>query len=117
MACVVRWSSECCGVGAAILFTISVLWYWGSKRKVMALDSQKVLLADLFRVKHPADEDDRYAAALPAPVSCPGRPLKGHSCQGPDTRLCLARDFASTPLGQMDSISILHRLCGSPCMR
>lgn len=48
--------------GAAILFTISVLWYWGSKRKVMALDSQKVLLADLFRVKHPADEDDRHAA-------------------------------------------------------
>ena len=55
----------CCAVGAGILFTISVLWYWGSKRKVMALDSQKVLLADLFRVKHPADEDDRHAAALP----------------------------------------------------
>ena len=52
-------------MGAGILFTISVLWYWGSKRKVMALDSQKVLLADLFRVKHPADEDDRHAAALP----------------------------------------------------
>ena len=44
---------------------MSVLWYWGSKRKVMALDSQKVLLADLFRVKHPADEDDGYAAASP----------------------------------------------------
>ena len=43
---------------AAILFTVSVLWYWGSKRKVHALDSQKVLLADLFRIRHPADEDD-----------------------------------------------------------
>lgn len=45
-------------VGAAILFTVSVLWYWGSKRKVHALNSQKALLADLFRIRHPADEDD-----------------------------------------------------------
>ena len=55
--------------GAGILFTISVLWYWGSKRKVLALDSQKVLLADLFRVKHPADEDARRAAAPAAPLT------------------------------------------------
>ena len=44
---------------AAILFTISVLWYWGTKRKVNALDKQKVLLADLFRIQHPADDEDR----------------------------------------------------------
>ena len=60
-----RRSHGCCAGGAGILFTISVLWYWGSKRKVMALDSQKVLLADLFRIKHPADEDDRQAAVPP----------------------------------------------------
>ena len=57
--------SQCFCVGAAILFTVSVLWYWGSKRKVMALDSQKVLLADLFRIKHPADEDDGCVAEPP----------------------------------------------------
>ena len=49
---------SCSHVCAAILFTVSVLWYWGSKRKVHALESQKVLLADLFRIRHPADEDD-----------------------------------------------------------
>jgi hypothetical protein len=35
---------------------VSLLWYWGTKRKVDALDGQKVLLADLFRLA-PPDED------------------------------------------------------------
>ena len=42
--------------GAGILFGVSILWYWGTKRKVDALESQKVLLADLFALKSPDDE-------------------------------------------------------------
>jgi hypothetical protein len=42
-----------CCCHAAILFAISVLWYWGTKRKVDALDAQKVLLADLFSLRPP----------------------------------------------------------------
>lgn len=65
----------CGGAGAAILFTVSILWYWGSKRKVSALDSQKVLLADLFRLKHPANEDDRQGLASSLLLIFPSRLL------------------------------------------
>ncbi len=41
---------------AGILFTVSVLWYWGTKRKVDALDSKKVLLGDLFKLTGLGDE-------------------------------------------------------------
>lgn len=43
--------------GPGILFGMSLLWYWGTKRKVDALDSQKVLLADLFAIKGPDDDN------------------------------------------------------------
>jgi hypothetical protein len=57
----------CVGLwGAAILFGVSMLWYWGTKRKVDALESQRVLLADLFKLKSPDDE-----CALPYPSQLP----------------------------------------------
>jgi hypothetical protein len=47
---------KCCVFPAAILFTMSVLWYWGTKRKVEALDSRKVLLGDLFKLTGLGDD-------------------------------------------------------------
>ncbi|KAK9918504.1 hypothetical protein WJX75_004557 [Coccomyxa subellipsoidea] len=46
---------------SAILFTMSVLWYWGTKRKVEALDSRKVLLGDLFKLTGLGDDGPRAA--------------------------------------------------------
>ncbi|BDA46994.1 Potassium transporter 5 [Coccomyxa sp. Obi] len=46
---------------SGILFTMSVLWYWGTKRKVEALDSMKILLGDLFKLTGLGDEGPRAA--------------------------------------------------------
>lgn len=35
---------------------MSVLWYWGTKRKVEALDSMKLLLGDLFKLTGLGDD-------------------------------------------------------------
>ena len=90
-----------------ILFTMSVLWYWGTKRKVEALDSMKVLLGDLFKLTGLGDD-----GCVQTPL-CWSVSTVDMSPHYPKACLFLGCNWAGT---QMDGKLVACCQCRASCM-